>query len=189
MPPARPPSAHKKIRYTIGMLRAFILLSLMLQSACLAQVLDAKLHHLRSGQEIEWDEFAAEPEGHELLLKFNATKNDVEQTLRLRQRDVKQAWNIRLNDKKLAMLLQDEKDTVLFFKLPPNALRDGENELKISCDAAVGLASDDIEIGDLRLLPTSLNDSLSQSTLTLRVTENDNPIPARLTIVDANNSL
>jgi hypothetical protein len=51
------------------------------------------------------------------VLKFNATKNnDAEHALRLRQRDVKQAWNLRLNDKKLATLLQDEKDTVLYFK-------------------------------------------------------------------------
>jgi len=157
---------------------------------CAAQpVLDAKLHHLRSGQEIEWDEYAAEPEAHEYILKFTAVKNETEQTLRLRQRDVKQAWNIRLNDKKLGLLLQDEKDTVIFFKLPPGALIDGENQLKISCDAAAGLASDDIEIGDIRLLPTPLSESLSQSTLNLHVSENNEPIPARLTIVDENNSL
>jgi len=144
---------------------------------------------LRSGDQIEWDEFADAPESKELLVKFNAAKNDSEQTLRLRQRDVKQAWTIRLNDKKLSTLLQDEKDTVLFFKLPPNALNDGENELKISCDAGAGLASDDILVGDIRLLPTSLDQSLSQSMLTLHVTENDQPIPSRLTIVDENNSL
>ncbi|HEV8292914.1 MAG TPA: hypothetical protein VGP94_13360, partial [Tepidisphaeraceae bacterium] len=152
-------------------------------------MLDSKMHHLRSGQEMEWDEFAVTPEGKELVLKFTAAKNDSEQTLRLRQRDVKQAWIIRLNDKKLSTLLQDEKDTVLFFKLPPNSLRDGENEVKISCDAGAGLASDDIVVGDIRLLPTSLNESLSQSTLNLHVTENDKPIPSRLTIIDENNSL
>jgi hypothetical protein len=29
-----------------------------------------------------------------LELKFTAAKNDAEQTLRLRQRDVKQAWHV-----------------------------------------------------------------------------------------------
>jgi hypothetical protein len=163
---------------------------LMLQPArSSAQVLDAKLHHLRSGSEMEWDEFADTPEATELVLKFNATKNTTEQSLRLRQRDVKQAWNIRLNDKKLAMLLQDEKDTVLYLKLLQGALRDGENQLKISCDAGPALASDDIIVGDIRLIPAPLSDSLSQSTLNLHVTENDQPIPSRITIVDENNSL
>src|SRR5947207_2920221 len=121
-----------------------IIVTLSLQSArSFGGVIDPKMHHLRSSVEMEWDEFADTPENKELVLKFNAAKNDAEQTLRLRQRDVKQAWNIRLNDKKLAMLLQDEKDTVLFFKLPPDSLRNGENELKISCDAGAGLASDD----------------------------------------------
>ncbi len=138
---------------------------------------------------MEWDEFADTPESKELILKFNATKNTTEQSLRLRQRDVKQAWNIRLNDKKLAMLLQDEKDTVLFFKLPTGALNDGENELKISCDAGAGLASDDIIVGDIRLIPKPLQESLSESTLNLHVTENDQPVPSRITIVDENNSL
>src|SRR5215212_7437448 len=166
------------------------IVTLALQSACcLGAAIDPKMHHLRSGAELEWDEFADTPEGKELVLKFSATRNDAEQTLRLRQRDVKQAWNIRLNDKKLAMLLQDEKDTVVFFKLPPGALNDGQNELKISCDAGPALASDDILLGDIRLIPTPLNESLSQSTLNLHVTESDKPIPSRITIVDENNSL
>ena len=173
----------------MGPARAIVFLLLFSTFCAAQQVLDPRLHHLRSGAEIEWDEFADTPEAKELVLKFNATKNTSEQSLRLRQRDVKQAWNIRLNDKKLAMLLQDEKDTVLFFKLPPESLRDGQNELKISCDAGAGLASDDIIVGDIRLLPTSLEQSLSQSTLNLHVTENDQPIPARITIVDENNSL
>src|SRR5678816_806044 len=119
-----PPSALKR-RYTVTMrsghyIGCVLIALLTVQSTRgLAQVLDSKRHHLRSGQEMEWDEFADTPEGKELILKFTAAKNEAEQTLRLRQRDVKQAWNIRLNDKKLATLLQDEKDTVLFLKLPP----------------------------------------------------------------------
>src|SRR5690348_461267 len=76
----RPPSARKS-RYTAVMRLALVFLfCFMVQPACcLAQVLDAKLHHIRSGQEIEWDEFSAEPEGHDYALKFSATKNETEQ--------------------------------------------------------------------------------------------------------------
>src|SRR5258705_3573561 len=88
-PPAR--RLRSKRRYTAVMRwPMFLLLCLTVQSACcLAQVIDAQMHHLRSGQEMEWDEFADAPDGKELVLKFNAGKNDRGQTLRLRQLDVK----------------------------------------------------------------------------------------------------
>src|SRR5438552_4184681 len=77
-------------------------------------VLDAKLHHLRAGAEREWADFPAEAEGPSLTVKFRAAKNATEQTLRLRQQDVKQTWKVLLNRKDLARLLIDENDTELF---------------------------------------------------------------------------
>jgi hypothetical protein len=136
-------------RSRIGMRVIFFLI--MSASVCAAAVVDAKMHHLRSGELPEWDEFPQQAEGKELVIKFNAAKNEAEQTLRFRQRDVKQAWTIRLNDKKLGTLAADEKDTTIYLALPAGAIRDGENELKISCDGGAGLASDDIEIGEISI--------------------------------------
>src|SRR6267142_5162881 len=152
---------------------------------CAAGVVDGKLHHLRSGELREWDEFPQQAEGKELILRFNASKNDKEQTLRFRQRDVKQTWAIRLNDKKLGTLLLDEKDTVIYMALPAEALRDGENELRFSCDGGAGLASDDIEIGEVSII-----ESVEKSQLNLTVLdESGKEIPSRITIVDEKGSL
>ncbi len=176
------------IRAWIGLILGAMLLALE-PAHCLAQVIDSKLHHLRSGTTREWDEFPQQPEGKELILRFDSKKNDTEQTLRLRQRDVKQAWNIRFNDKKLATLLIDEKDTVVYFKIAAGSLIDGQNELKISCDGGGGVASDDIVVGDIRILPKSLAESLSESALQIQVSEDEKPLPARITIIDENGSL
>src|SRR5205085_6044752 len=59
------------------------------------QILTDKLHHLRSGTVREWADFPEEAEAKSLILKFQARTNATEQTLRLRQRDVKQTWSVR----------------------------------------------------------------------------------------------
>ncbi len=165
---------------------------MLLGTCCAAQqVMDPNMHHLRSGAEREWDDFPSNAEGKELTIYFRSSKNSVPHTLRLRQRDVKQAWSLRLNDKKIGLLLADEKDTVIYLPLPQGALRDGDNELKISCDGGAALASDDIEIGDIAILPTSSKNVLSESSLDVQVidTATNSPTPSRITIVDANGSL
>src|SRR5262245_45075169 len=75
-----------------------------------ARWLERPLHHLRIKGPREWSEFAETPERSHLELKFAATKNDAEQTLRLRQQDVKQAWHVLLNGKRTGQLVRDEND-------------------------------------------------------------------------------
>ena len=65
-----------------------------------------------------------------------AAKNATEQTLRLRQQDVKQAWHVSLNGQRLGPLVLDENDTVIYFAVPAGRLLDGNNLLKI--EQAVG---------------------------------------------------
>src|SRR5438874_5175368 len=127
---------------------------------CAAGVVDGKMHHLRSGELREWDEFPERAEGKELMVRFNASKNEKEQTLRFRQRDVKLPWSIRLNEKKLGTVLLDEKDTVVYLALPVGALVDLENQLKISCDGGAGLASDDIEVGEISIIERARDEVL-----------------------------
>src|ERR1700712_3203818 len=76
-------------------------------SVARGEKLDDRMHHLRSGKEVEWEEFAAQPEGAELRIGFQAKANAAERALRLRHRDLKQQWTIRLNDREIAKLPQD----------------------------------------------------------------------------------
>src|SRR5919108_4084404 len=74
-------------------------------------VIDPQLHHLRAGTVREWADFPVEAEGTSLKVTFLAKPNAGEQTLRLRQQDVKQTWKVRLNGKDLGSLVLDENDT------------------------------------------------------------------------------
>src|SRR5207249_328525 len=85
-------------------------------------VLDPKLHHLRAGTVREWSDFPAEAEGSSLTVKFQAKRNAAEQTLRLRQQDVKQTWKVHLNGTELGRLIQDENDTELVLPVPAGRL-------------------------------------------------------------------
>ncbi len=154
------------------------------------QVLDSKLHHLRSGEQREWDEFPQQAQGNELVLHFDWKKNDSMHTLRLRQRDVKQPWAIRLNDKEIGVLSTDEQDRVILIEILPEKFREGQNELKILCKAGASAASDDVMVGELSLFAKPRHELLD-SAITIDVVdaENDRLIPARITIVDHNGSL
>ena len=88
-----------------------------------AETLDGKLHHLRSGKTREWSEFPAAAEGDRFELSFEAAKNTAPATLVLRQRDVKMAWRVVLNKKRIGQLIRDENDQLIRFPVPAGALR------------------------------------------------------------------
>src|SRR4051812_14275125 len=109
-----------------------------------ALVIAAGMHHLRCGREREWDSFPERAETEQLVLRFNGSKNDAERTLRLRQRDVKQVWRVRLNDRDLGPLVQDENEIVAYVSVPAGTLRDGDNDLRIAADGGANVAADDV---------------------------------------------
>ena len=151
------------------------------------RVLDGKLHHLRSGVEREWTDFPQEAEGGKLVVSFAAAKNESEQTLRLRHRDVKRGWQVALNGKLLGRLERDENDMVVLWPLPPGALLDGANKLEIS---SADEPSDDVMIGDVRLIDRSVDAATRQAMIDVAVTDaTGGALPCRLTIVDKNGSL
>jgi hypothetical protein len=78
-----------------------------LSASAAERVLDGKLHHLRSGAQREWADFPELAEGRELTVVFDAKRNAAEQTLRLRQQDVKLTWQVSLNGRRLGKLVQD----------------------------------------------------------------------------------
>lgn len=164
----------------------------MMASACpvlaAERVLDASVHHLRAGGSgREWAEFAAEAGGPELVIRFESSANSGEQTLWVRQQDVRQRWTLLLNDKPLAQLAEDEADLSLAWVVPAGRLIDGSNTLRITSAAR---SSDDVMIGPIRLDPRPVREVLRDCTVRVRVTESHdrNPVPCRITIADENGS-
>ncbi|MEK6239481.1 MAG: hypothetical protein N2C14_32585, partial [Planctomycetales bacterium] len=106
----------------------------------------------------------------------------------IRQRDVKQSWNVTLNGKRLGRLQTDENDLVASFTIPSGALKSGDNELKI---APSGRRPDDIWAGEIRIDPRPPGEALAESTVEIRVVdaENGRPLPCRLTITNAAGTL
>ena len=152
------------------------------------RVLDATRYHLGTEGFPEWQEFVGKkPHGRLLEIHFTAQRNDAEQTLLLRQRDVKQTWPVQLNGRRLGTLVAQETALIHALAVPPGALREGSNTLAILPPTAV----DDIVVGGFQLAPTPLKATLTQATLHLRVTDSatTNGLPCRLTIVDAEGAL
>lgn len=113
-----------------------------------AQVLDSRMHHLRSGAEVEWAEFADKtPEGKRLDFRFQGKANAEETTLFIRQVDVKLDWIVELNGRRLGKLFLMEYPLVHALKMPANVLRTGENTLSILPPKE----NDDILVGEFRL--------------------------------------
>jgi len=161
-------------------------------TAALAQprTLDADLHHLRIDGPREWSQFPEAPEASALELAFEATPNEGEATLRLRQQDVKQSWRVRLNDEPLGTLIQDENDLALALPVPPKALKAGRNVLNIEQDIGPRSAPDDIRVGEISLDLRPKLDVLNEASLEIRVTEDSKTsVPCRVTIVDERGAL
>src|SRR5262245_59313973 len=158
------------------------------QAHAAEQILTPKLHHLRSGTVREWADFPEQAEAAELRLSFAARANPAEQTLRLRHRDVKQTWKLRINDREIGRLPPDENDMVTFWSVPTNALRDGANVLLIF---STDKASDDVMIGDIRLDDRPRGAVLGETRLQVSVTDSNRgrALPCRLTVVDAGGAL
>jgi hypothetical protein len=149
-------------------------------------VIESRLHHLRAGALREWADFPAEAEGPSLSVKFKAKANAGEQTLRLRQQDVKQTWKVLLNGKELGRLAPDENDTDIVLSVPAGRLIDGENALVIE---AAGRAPDDIRVGEITLDDRPVKDVLSEATVEVTVREGKTPVPCRITVLSARGAL
>jgi hypothetical protein len=161
------------------------LLSLLGHTA-LAELLDARMHHLRSNGDAEWDEYKNVPsEGARLDLNFNSHKITNEWTLFMRQRDVKIVWPVQLNGKTITNLFLSEDDLVNAIKIPAGALLDGTNKLSI-----VGPKEhDDIEVGEIRIENQPRVEALDRGQFTLHVTEHGKASPCRVTIVNSSGAL
>ncbi len=154
-------------------------------------VIDARLHHLRAGTVREWSDFPAEAEGPSFTATFTARANAGEQTLRLRQQDVKQTWKVLLNGKELGRLVTDENDTEIVLPVPASWLVDGKNTLVIEATGRVG---DDIRVGEIVLDDRPIKEVLSDATVEVTVREEVRrgeliPVPCRITVLSARGAL
>ena len=154
------------------------------------QILTDRLHHLRIEGDREWSDFPAVAEGPKLEITFQGTANAAEQTLILRQQDVKQRWQVKLNDKEIGKLTQDENDMVLYFVVPPGILIDGKNTLLIE-QQAPAKQPDDIRVGEISLDQRSREEAMSEATLEIEVLEASfaKPLPARITLINDRGAL
>src|SRR5206468_1813003 len=152
------------------------------------RVIDDKLYYLGTPGDPEWEEFAGRtPHGRRLDVKFMARANTNENTLFLRQRDVKLDWGVELNGRKLGKLFLSEQDLIQPLAVPAGALRDGENTLSVIPPKE----RDDIEVGDVKLDSRPPKAALNESALAITVTDDDTqqPLPCRITVADRNGSL
>ncbi|MEQ9408550.1 MAG: CehA/McbA family metallohydrolase [Fuerstiella sp.] len=145
-------------------------------------VVTTAMHHLRNAEPREWDSFPIEADSTALECVFQAAASQAELTLRLRQQDVKQAWDIRLNDQNLGRLHRDENAIDACWAIPAGTLVDGENRLLVSSAAKQG---DDIRVGQIQVLPHNPVDYLGQSRLTVTVRDEDTGelTPCRVTVL------
>src|SRR4051812_41709294 len=164
----------------------------LLTGACAtaAQVIDARRYHLGVAGMPEWQEFEkSTPHGPQLDLTFRASANVRENTLFIRQRNVKTTWNVMLNGRKLGALETLTQPLVLALAIPPGALIDGENRLSILRPPTRLL--DDIVVGEIALDPRPRDEALAEANLEVTVTDTDSsaPMPCRLTLVDGEAAL
>ncbi len=153
-------------------------------------MIEPRLVHLRSDTVREWSSFPAQPEGTFLEVKFDAAVNEREYALRVRQQDVKQPWRVLLNGKPLGELIRDEVDLTFYLPIAKGALMAGENTLRIESTSRGPQTSDDVRVGELRIVPRPVHDVLAEATLEINVVDSDSqaPLPCRITIADANGS-
>jgi hypothetical protein len=153
-------------------------------------VLDEALHHLRRAGPREWSAFPVEPQSAALSVRFEASPNAGEWTLRVRQQDVKQPWRIVLNGQPLGQLRIDENDMLVYFPIPPQSLRTGENQLSIVQDER-SVAVDDIRVGELELMAWPVAKAINEGTVEIEVRsdETNEHLPARITITAASGAL
>ncbi|MGZ8559763.1 MAG: CehA/McbA family metallohydrolase, partial [Chitinophagaceae bacterium] len=147
------------------------------------QVLDSSMHIVRIGDKPEWEEFYNQSSLKELTIKFIGHENLKEQTLQLRQYDVKQSWQLVLNGNKLGTLVADVNNMIIYFSIPAKAIVSGQNTLQV---LPASPEPDDILVGEIMLHERQLQQVLNEAKIDVVVTDkkNSGTIPCRITVVN-----
>src|SRR5262245_32825791 len=170
------------------MRRAFGTLLVLIAACAAPSGPDSRTFHLGVTGQPEWEEFEKLfPHGARLDLPFKGRANETEQTLFIRQDNVKRNdWFVELNGRRLGKLIDQEMPTVCTLAIPRGALVDGENKLSILPPKE----PDDALIG-VRLDPRPVAEAVGEAQLQVLVVgaPEGGAIPARVTIVDSSGSL
>jgi hypothetical protein len=147
------------------------------------QAIEDSMHHVRNGQPREWSEFPINAKEKELSIHFSSKVNTSDQTISLRQYDVKLDWRVVLNGLDIGSLATDENDMTIYLAVPPGTLRDGQNELLIKCTESI---PDDIRVGEIKIDPRPLIEVLSDGSVEIQIFDSntDKFLPSRITIIN-----
>lgn len=159
--------------------------------ACSEHLLLDGLRHVRIEGPREWTEFSDSPDEEYIDVKFESSKNKSEATLVVQQQDVKQRWNVAINGKQIGRLRVNENDMLVYFPVPASLLRQGENALRIEQANQRDAVTDDVRIGNIRLLDGKVEAVLSDASCELTVVEagTDKSLPSRITILNSDGAL
>ena len=148
------------------------------------RVLDATLHHLGNDPTPDWPEAPREPEGTKLEVRFDSAANAGDWLLYLRQRSIDNTWRLRMNGVEFARLQTGAELIERWYALPAGIVRAGANVLEVVPDTP----TDDIVIGDVRIVERSVRDVFRLQRLAVRVSDarDGTPLPARITFIDLN---
>lgn len=152
-------------------------------------VLVSKRLHLGKAGQWEWDKFQQIPvDAESLEVRFTSKSNATEHTLRLWQRDTKLNWTIKLNGQRIGVLEPFEAAIESLYAIPPGLLRDGDNVLRVEASSS---GFDDIELGPIAILPSSMDRILSESRLEIAVSDaaTKEKMPCRLTVTKPDGTL
>ncbi len=152
------------------------------------QIITPTLHHIRSVEELEWEEFKNSIPKKELHTIFSWQGNETEHSISIRQYDVKQEWHVFLNGKKLGSLVADGNDMRVYYPVAKGLLINGENILKIIQSDKI---PDDIRVGEIFIDKRSVSEVLGESRMNFEIREKPSGkfLPSRLTIVNESGSL
>ena len=151
-------------------------------------LLDDRMLHLRSGGDREWSSFPMQADGVNLDQPFESAANDTAWTLSLRQQDVKQSWEVRINDRPIGRLVRDENDLRTDLEIPPRTLVDGVNRLQV---VQVGkIDPDDIRVGEIEIHAVKPRELRRGAELQVVITDQqDQLMPGRITVVNLDGTL
>lgn len=149
--------------------------------------IEASRVNLRAGAEQEWAWFPEAAVASTLARRFNASSNPEPWTLTVRQDNVKQLWEVRINDQVLGRLERDENDMIADFVIPAGCLHEGENLLEI---APKGDLTDDIRVGPIHIHQAPIETFRNQATINIQLVDSSGTaIPGRITILDDRGTL
>ncbi|MCY3001547.1 MAG: CehA/McbA family metallohydrolase [Planctomycetota bacterium] len=170
-----------RIRLVLAVGALGLLAAASLQDTRPGRVLDAKLHHLGDDRTPEWSEAPADPEGRRLDLDFEASTHATDWMLYVRQRSIDNVWRLVVNDVEVARLTTGAELVERWYSLQAGTLRAGKNRISFVPDTP----TDDVVIGDVRLVERSAREVFDLQKLSLRVVDGSDasPLPARVTLV------